>query len=232
MPMARIGGRDLLVDSGATVHAIRATSGAGSARVRDAHGAALDADRLDAPIGSVAGPWFAVAGLPVAGVLSPQAMLAFGQAAELDLRGGTLRVHDDPRAAAALVAAGASALGIARCGERPGPLYTIEATIAGERARLLVDSGSARTSVLLRSSIARRVRKWPNYPATVRDPSGGHDAWVVLAVPVSVARFEVEIDMVVTDDAEPCDVDGALGVDVLRSCDVILMRASGAITCG
>jgi hypothetical protein len=234
MPIANIGGRELLVDSGATVHAVRTSArGPTGAWVRDAHGAPVGADRLDAPaVAGVAGPWFGVAGLTVPGVLSPQAMLAFGQAAELDLRAGILRVHDDPRVAAGLVARGTAPLELARCGQGQGPLYTVDVVLAGERVRMLVDTGSARTSVLLRSATAARVRKWPNYPATVADPSGRHAAWVVLAVPLSVAHLETDIDLVVTDDPEPCDVEGALGVDVLRSCDVVLMRTSGAISCG
>lgn len=231
MPIAELGGLKVLVDTGATAHAVRKAGGPPRAKVRDAHGAPMGAERLETPpIAGVAGPWFGVEGLPVAAVISPRAMLSPGQAAELDMRSRRFLIHDDPRTAAALIARSTSPVATTSCAN--GALYVAPAKLGGNPVRLLVDSGSARTTLLLKSPTARAFRKWSNYPATIPDPSGKHAAWVVLAVPVSIAGLEINVDLVVTDDPdEPCDVDGALGMDILRHCDFVLMRSVAGLTC-
>lgn len=227
--MAELSATKVLIDTGATVHAIRRTGGPTRTRILDAHGAPMGADRLDAsPIAGVSGPWFGVTGLPVAAVVSPQAMLAPGQCAELDFRGGHFRVWDDPRDGATAIARAKIRAVTARC---PG-LWIANASLGGHDVRLLVDTGSVRTTLLLRSPTTPAFRKWRNYPATMRLPSGNHAAWVVLDVPIAVAGLETNLDLVVADDPdEPCDIDGTLGMDVLARCDVVVMRASAGLTC-
>jgi hypothetical protein len=231
-PTINLGGTKALLDTGATVHAVRKSGGPSRARILDAHGAPMDAEKLGAsPVPGIGGPWFGVPGLPVAAVVSPQAMLAPGQAIELDMRLGHVRLFDDPQTAAAMVVRTTQRASPGRCAN--GTLWVVDATLGGHGVRLLVDSGSARTSLLKKSPTTPAFRKWRNYPATIPDPTGNHSAWVVLDVPISVAGLETSLDLVVSDDPdEPCDVDGTLGMDVLRRCDIVLMRASAGLTCG
>src|SRR5262249_16469197 len=147
----------------------------------------------------------------------------------LDLPAGRFRLFDDPRDGAERIARTKLRATSARCPR----LWVIEAALGGNRVRLLVDSGSARTTLLLRSPSTPAFRKWRNYPAEIPDPTGNHEAWVVLDVPIAVAGLETDLDLVVADDPdEPCDVDGTLGMDVLVRCDIVIMRASAGITCG
>jgi len=231
-PTIDLDGKRVLVDTGATVHGVRGTQGAARARVLDAHGSPLGATPLStSPLRNVSGPWFGVNGLSVPIVISPQAMLAFGQSIELDFPNGHLRMHDDPKTSAALVAHSDATLS-PRCTREGVSLFVVDAIIAGDAVHLLIDSGSARTSLSMRSAAVQHIRTWPNYPATLHDPSGDHRAWVVLGVPIFVGEMQTAIDLVVADDpGNSCGADGALGVDLLTRCNIVLMRAAGGISC-
>lgn len=222
LPVAEIRGSNALVDTGASVHGVRANVGLPRARIVDASGNPLSAIPLAKGPVDIPGPWYAVSGLSVPVVVSPQAMLLPGQAIELDFPNASLGLHDDPKIASALVAradANASAC---------QGLFFLDAIVAGEKTRMLVDSGSARTTLSIQSTTTQRIRKWPNYPAKLQ----GTDAWVVLQVPIAIGHSETSVDLVVTKEPRgPCDTLGAIGMDVLKSCKVVVMRASAGITC-
>jgi predicted aspartyl protease len=112
------------------------------------------------------------------------------------------------------------------------PLFAIHGRVANQPVELLIDTGSERTTLSLHSPAARALRSYRNYPALSPALSGESRAWVVLEVPVEVAGFRGEDDVVVTDDQESeCAIDGALGMDVLAHCRVVVMRTGASIRC-
>lgn len=162
----------------------------------------------------------------VVGVLSPQRLAGDG-AVELDLpRGELSRLEPDvARAASDEVALRGARLG--SCSDEAGrSVPVVTASVEGVTVRLVVDTGSPFTVLFADTEAGAIASLRTSSRYDLDDWAFDSDLAIVPDVPISVAGVTTteRVGILGRPSALPssCEVDGLLGLDILRGCTLIL----------
>ena len=171
----------------------------------------------------------------IAGLFSPQRAVPLGSALEVDLASRTISLIAPSDADAALAPREGWLALSPVCPTNDGvALFAVHAEIAGQPVLLVVDTGATGTFVDGRSDVARALAPPATEPGTRWALGGPSDVRVARDVEVRVGEAHVRIAVDVVEWTGTCDAghtDGALGADVLRRCQLILVRDRGALRC-
>jgi len=175
--------------------------------------------------------------LGIGGVLAPHLLAEPGHATLLDLRGGAMVDEAEAEAAKHEVeSGGAKAISSARVcgGATEGVVLVVQAAAFGEPAWLKLDSGATASSLFEGSAAGKRALA---QAAGARKDYGASGSFTSRAVPgarVMVGEFEAAVDLAVEAGAPApsCPSDGFLGMDVLRSCVLVLRGDRTSARCG
>jgi hypothetical protein len=170
-------------------------------------------------------------------ILSPQRAVDDGRALSIDYRSGELMVVADEAPQQEGLAARDRWPEPSRCagsGERSGPLYSVEATIDGERVPLTLDTGADATCVFGGAPIARVLRS--RYKTTAESALVAGGPIVTHRTPairVHVGRVTAlqTLPILPRDASGTCGQQGNLGLDVLRKCVVVISREHADVRC-
>jgi predicted aspartyl protease len=184
----------------------------------------------------------AIEKLGIGGIVSPQKLGDEGDAVVLDLYRGELRAAwwDD---AVKELAAGPGASFVTEGRQRaceepdasgPGIAYVVPATIDGQSAALLVDTGAHRSDVFASSAPGQKLA-----PRSVTDiepvytASGKVSARKLQGARIVSGGFSVvgDVGLIQGSADSGCPRDGVLAMDVLRACTLVLGRARVAGMC-
>jgi hypothetical protein len=168
-------------------------------------------------------------------ILSPQRAVEDGQALRIDYRTGALtRIVDPPMS---IVPRPGHWPAPGRCGgptDQSGPFYLVDAKIDGEAVALTLDTGADATCVFGGAPIAQVLRS--RYRTTADQAYGAGGAIQMRRTP----EILVHVGKVATLRALPilpreahgaCGQDGHLGLDVLRSCVIVISRDHASVEC-
>ena len=175
--------------------------------------------------------------LGIGGVLAPHLLAGPGHATLLDLRGGAMVEEAEEEAAKHEVESGGTrAITSARVcgGATEGVVLVVQAAAFGEPAWLKLDSGAMSSSLFERSAAGKRALA---QVGSARKEYGAAGSFTSLSVPgarVMVGEFEAAVELGVESGAPAanCPSDGFLGMDVLRSCVVVLRGDRTSARCG
>lgn len=173
--------------------------------------------------------------LGIGALISPQRLDEEGDAVLLDLAKGELRSAWWEEARAELAAAGSTLVPpdqARACEENDGPVrglaFVVPVTLDAHEARLLVDTGAQFSDVFTTSAVGQELarRSAPNTEA-VYTVSGKVASRKRRGVRVTGGAFTTtaHIDLLEGAADTSCPRDGALAMDVLRSCALLLDRS-------
>jgi hypothetical protein len=257
---AIIGGRPttLLVDTGATHHVVAAwlatelslrLTSAGDAAT-DHAGKAIPVARLEDASFSL--PGWGAAPVPVqlvipvpdilermgiGGFLAPQALSSEGRAVVLDLRAGSMTdVPIDEALRRLGASAGAATLTALRaCGDGSveGTQLVAQATIEGIAAEVKIDSGATHSSLFADRGVGKRLSGRAQSSTSAYAASGRYTVPTLQGAQFKLGAFEItaDVDILPKTPKSPCASDGYLGMDVLRSCVLVLAGNRSALRC-
>ncbi|AUX28792.1 hypothetical protein SOCE836_008750 [Sorangium cellulosum] len=247
----------LIVDTGASHHVIARwladelalpLSTAGDVAV-DHAGRPLPVSRVEratialAGWGSVDAPALLVVPVPdalqrlgIGGVLAPQALAGPGRAVVLDLREGRMTEAPRDEAARALRArfGEAAVVELGHCGgPNQGHEITAAATVDGIAVTLKVDSGASQSSLFAASPAGRRLSHRAAGGRSAYAASGKHTLPVLSGARLHLAGFDAaaELDLLPGERRGACPSDGFAGMDVLRTCVLLLAEDGGLAAC-
>jgi len=244
----------LILDTGASHHVIAGwlareigVAPSGSAGSATAHGGdKLGVGRLEgvtlaiSGYGSVDASALLVTEMPedmrrrgIGGVISPQALVAPGRAVLLDLAAGELTEVSESAGATWLEGKGQPFDGIHACARVGAGALVAQATIDGEEAGLQLDTGSTTTSLAVQSPLGKRFDKRSKGTSTQITASGLHTVPTVLGAVVKLGPFasELNLDLIPRAPTRGCG-DGYAGMDVLRSCALLIGGGGARLWCG
>ncbi|WP_437317963.1 retropepsin-like aspartic protease [Sorangium sp. So ce385] len=247
----------LIVDTGASHHVLARwladelalpLSTAGDVAV-DHAGRPLPVSRIEratialAGWGSVDAPALLVVPVPdalqrlgIGGVLAPQALAGAGRAVVLDLREGRMTEAPRDEAARALRArfGEAAVAELGHCGSpNQGHEITAAATVDGIAVTLKVDSGASQSSLFAASPAGRRLSRRAAGGRSAYAASGKHTVPVLSGARLHLAGFDAaaELDLLPGERRGACPSDGFAGMDVLRTCVLLLAEDGGLAAC-
>jgi predicted aspartyl protease len=167
--------------------------------------------------------------LGIGGLLSPQELVK-DQSVIIDFPGSSLYAVDDQQATARMAAMPRS-LGLASgC----GGTYALTATIEGQDARLVVDTGASSTALQSASAPGRALSGRSSVGRDVIGVGGPIQTRVLRDASVKVASYsqKLDVDIVATRLRRlTCPSDGFLGMDVLASCVLVINARAMQIGC-
>jgi predicted aspartyl protease len=180
--------------------------------------------------------------LGIGAIVSPQQLASGKNGVVLDLRDGVLRTAPFVETAHEMAGTGSPlvTLGEARvCEDRdsaiPGLSFVIPATIDGQRANLLLDTGAHHSDLFTSSPAGQKLapRSVPNRDE-VFTASGKLVRRVLYQVKLAAGSFAAtaDVDLILGAPDPSCARDGALAMDVLKSCVLLFGRGKLAVTCG
>lgn len=253
-----IGGHptSLLVDTGATHHVAAAwfarTIAAKLEPVKggatDHGGRALTLHRL-ADAGLRVDGWGAVAANPllvietgdalrtfgIGGVLAPQELAPEGRVVVLDLKRGAMLDASPAEATRLAEEAFTAAFGAIQLCKHPGEgtRLLVDASIEGLTARLQIDTGATHSSVLARAPAGQRLAARAKGKSTAHAASGARTVPMLSGARLRVGAVEtrVDLDVIPSITRSECRPEGYLGMDVLRSCVLVMGRDSATARC-
>jgi hypothetical protein len=168
-------------------------------------------------------------------IVSPQLLAAKGEAVVIDIPGRGL--WREPEATAmSRAGAGQQLLAAGQSVTLPrtsGLAYLVPATIDSERAQLVLDTGADETCLVSVSTAARNiVARHKSHPVLGYAASGESKDLQTPPLKLMVGAVEriVPIGIVSNDGKNPVQ-DGQLGMDVLKSCVVVLSRPGAVVRC-
>jgi predicted aspartyl protease len=252
----------MLVDTGANSHVIAAwlarKAKLGSKNLGDVGtdhtGRAIVTSRVDDPRIVVEG-WGALAGGPalvtevpdavarlgIGAFLSPQQLATAGDAIVLDLARAEMRSDSLPAALKALDGRGVDLFTTEAhaCEDRESPIkglaFVVPARIDGTRVGLLLDTGAHHSDLLTSSPLGRKLA--PRSVANTEQvyAAGGR----ITTRTIKGAKLEVgawsgvgDVDLLPGEPDESCPRDGALAMDVLQKCVLVLHASKLRARCG
>jgi len=249
----------LLVDTGATHHVVAQwlaselslpTKKAGDAGT-DHTGRAVAVSRIeDANVslsgwGKIAAPVLLVIKVPevlhklgVGGILSPQALTGDGRGVILDLRLGSMTEATVAEALGRLGTepGGAPPLSLRVCGggSADGSQLVAKVTIEGFDAEVKIDSGASHSSLFGGQGVGQKLAGRAGGTSSAYAASGRITVPTVQGAKVKLGTFEgsADIDILPAKTAAAaCASDGYIGMDVLRSCVIVLAKDRSAMRC-
>lgn len=173
--------------------------------------------------------------LGIGAFISPQRLVEEGNAVVLDLAGAEMRAAWWDEAHEELSAMGSPMIvgndDAHACEENDGPIkglaFVVPSIVEAQRTRLLVDTGAQHSDLFTTSDAGQKLleksatNKEPMYTA-----SGKISARKLRAAKISTGSFAMtaDIDLIGGAADASCRRDGALAMDVLRSCALLLGR--------
>ena len=250
-----------VLDTGANGHLIvaglawylglRASDGGVEIPVQGAHGEEVGTSTIDAvpyhllhwP--AVAPTSFLVADMPVRsrlmGFLSPQLLVGEG-AATIDLRAG--RMEPVPRSALDAAAARAGAVrAVPVCPRASGvAIFDVDVDVEGHRVPMTVDTGSGATTLFGQTDVGRALLPRARGPSEASAALDGVERTsTVPDVKLAVAGLEMRTTVSVIDRPPPDHCSGrpdvarttvgAIGIDVLRRCVIVIASNDAVLRC-
>jgi hypothetical protein len=175
--------------------------------------------------------------LGIGGVLAPHLLASPGHATLLDLRGGSMVEEAEEEALRhESESGGARAISGARVcgGATEGAVLVVQAAAFGEPAWLKLDSGATNSSLFEGSAAGKRALAKVNGARKEYGASGAFTSRSVPGARVMVGEFEAAVELGLEAGAPTagCPSDGFLGMDVLRSCVVVLRGDQTSARCG
>ncbi|XXY45622.1 retropepsin-like aspartic protease [Sorangium sp. So ce269] len=256
---AVVGGQPtvLIVDTGASHHVLARwladelalpLSTAGDVAV-DHAGRPLAVSRLENAVLALSGwgrvevPALLVVPMPdvlqrigIGGVVSPQELARPGRAVVLDLREGRMTEVPRDEAARALRArfGEAAVVELGRCGgTNQGSELTARASVEGIPVTLKIDSGASQSSLFAVSAVGKRLSRRATGDRSAYAASGRHTVPVLSGARLRMAGFDAaaDIDLLPGERRATCPSDGFAGMDVLRTCVLVLAEDGGVAAC-
>ncbi|WP_437760891.1 retropepsin-like aspartic protease [Sorangium sp. So ce1389] len=247
----------LIVDTGASHHVLARwladelalpLSTAGDVAV-DHAGRPLAVSRLENAVLALSGwgrvdvPTLLVVPMPdvlqrigIGGVVAPQELARPGRAVVLDLREGRMTEAPRDEAARALRArfGEAAVVELGRCGgPNQGSELTARASVEGIPVTLKIDSGASQSSLFAVSSAGKRLSRRATGDRSAYAASGRHTVPVLSGARLRMAGFDAaaDIDLLPGERRATCPSDGFAGMDVLRTCVLVLAEDGGVAAC-
>jgi predicted aspartyl protease len=178
--------------------------------------------------------------LGIGAFVSPQRLTEEGDAVVVDLREGEMRAAWFDEASRGENPTGAllAADDARACEDTASPIkglaFVVPATIEGVAASLLLDTGAQRSDVLARSPPGKALaRKSVASREQMYGASGKLTARTVPAAKVLVGSvpMTLDVDLIGGESDAYCPRDGALSMDVLRACVLVLGRKQLVVRC-
>jgi hypothetical protein len=168
--------------------------------------------------------------LGIGGILSPQRLVR-GNTIVIDFPQGEM-VAGEADDGAARLRGRATSLGTAlRCGGS----YVIDATIEGQDARLVVDTGSYLTDLKIRSSPGQALSGRSSVAREVYAIGGAVATRAISDARLAVGDLRTKLDVALIEDQGSrgrCASDGVVGMDVLAQCVLVFDDQKMRIACG
>jgi len=247
---AIVGGQPttLIVDTGATQHVIASWLAAelalplkssGDLGV-DHAGQTINVMRLeDAPLsisgwGHIPAPHLLVVDVPevlkhlnIGGFISPQALVERGSMVVLDLRAGEMReapLEEALRRGEAVTGAGGRREVRVCRGAIAGVRLIAAADIEGFAVQMQLDSGASQSSLFSSSPASKSLLGRAKAARRAYAASGAYKVPILEGAKVRFGGFEGtgDVDFLATASRNDCPSDGFLGMDVLRSCLIVI----------
>ncbi|MDC0680667.1 retropepsin-like aspartic protease [Sorangium atrum] len=172
----------------------------------------------------------------IGGILAPQELAGPGRAVVLDLREG--RMTEAPRDEAARTLRArfgeAAIVELARCGgPNQGSGLTARASVEGIDVTLKIDSGASQSSLFAVSPAGKRLSRRATGDRSAYAASGRHTVPVLSGARLRMAGFDAaaDIDLLPGERQATCPSDGFAGMDVLRTCVLVLAEDGGVAAC-
>ncbi|WP_437787544.1 retropepsin-like aspartic protease [Sorangium sp. So ce1097] len=172
----------------------------------------------------------------IGGVIAPQALASPGRAVVLDLRDGRMAEAPRDEAARALRArfGDAAVAELARCGgPNQGSELTAKASVEGIAVTLKIDSGASQSSLFAVSPAGKKLSRRATGDRSAYAASGKHTVPVLSGARLRLAGFDAaaDIDFLPGERRAACPSDGFAGMDVLRTCVLVLAEDGGLAGC-
>ncbi|WP_437738756.1 retropepsin-like aspartic protease [Sorangium sp. So ce1335] len=205
-------------------------------RIDDASLALSGWGRVDAPALLVVPVPDVLRRIGIGGVLAPQELAAPGRAVVLDLRDGHMTEAPRDEAARALRArfGDAAVAELARCGgPNQGSELTAKASVEGIAVTLKIDSGASQSSLFAVSPAGKTLSRRATGDRSAYAASGKHTVPVLPGARLRLAGFDAaaDIDFLPGERRAACPSDGFAGMDVLRTCVLVLSEDGGLAGC-
>ncbi|WP_438027071.1 retropepsin-like aspartic protease [Sorangium sp. So ce233] len=205
-------------------------------RIEDASLALSGWGRVEAPALLVVPVPDVLQRIGIGGVIAPQALAAPGRAVVLDLRDGRMTEAPSDAAARALRArfGDAAVAELARCGgPNQGSELTAKATVEGIAVTLKIDSGASQSSLFAVSPAGQKLSRRATGDRSAYAASGKHTVPVLSGARLQLAGFDAaaDIDFLPGARRAACPSDGFAGMDVLRTCVLVLSEDGGLAGC-
>ncbi|WP_438041649.1 retropepsin-like aspartic protease [Sorangium sp. So ce128] len=172
----------------------------------------------------------------IGGIVAPQELAGPGRAVVLDLREG--RMTEAPRDEAARTLRArfgeAAIVELARCdGPNQGSELTARASVEGIDVTLKIDSGASQSSLFAVSPAGKRLSRRATGARSAYAASGRHTVPVLSGARLRMAGFDAaaDIDLLPGERRDTCPSDGFAGMDVLRTCVLVLSEDGGVAAC-
>jgi len=111
-------------------------------------------------------------------------------------------------------------------------LFTLQASVGGEQASMLLDSGAAHSKLSSTSRAAQKLTA-PLEDGTSTGLSGVVDRIkIARQLPVRLGMHAATADVRIGSGKSSCGGDGLLGLDVIRGCAFVLAEERIAFACG
>lgn len=172
----------------------------------------------------------------IGGIVAPQELAGPGRAVVLDLREG--RMTEAPRDEAARTLRArfgeAAIVELARCGgPNQGSELTARASVEGIDVTLKIDSGASQSSLFAVSPAGKRLSRRATGDRSAYAASGRHTVPVLSGARLRMAGFDAaaDIDLLPGERRATCPSDGFAGMDVLRTCVLVLAEDGGVAAC-
>lgn len=257
-----IGGKPtkLLVDTGASVHAIDATLAREAGLVIEAapavgtqpDGKSVSMQRTKDPKLTLVG-WgdtparsTAILDLPpalrergIGGLVSPQQLVTAEKAVVIDFDGGWMKARVTSTAWL-VVKSNGQVMGeptracAVSAGGLDGLALTVDGVVAGEATRLELDSGASRTMLVSRSKAGAQAARRPQVGTSAAMGAGAVVPMSLHAsVPVASGAWSETLEMGVIEGEKnaDCGYEGRIGIDVLRRCTVVISTEDVRVVC-
>ncbi|WP_437279605.1 retropepsin-like aspartic protease [Sorangium sp. So ce375] len=172
----------------------------------------------------------------IGGIVAPQELAGPGRAVVLDLREGRMTEAPRDEAARALRArfGEAAIVELARCGgPNQGSELTARASVEGIDVTLKIDSGASQSSLFAVSPAGKRLSRRATGDRSAYAASGRHTVPVLSGARLRMAGFDAaaDIDLLPGEQRATCPSDGFAGMDVLRTCVLVLAEDGGVAAC-
>lgn len=166
------------------------------------------------------------------GLGNPPMLVPNGDAVALDLPRRKLLHLQSQGAANAYKALTAIGVPVTWCGDQPGTLPIVEATIDGHAVHVSINTGSSHTIIFADSEAGLNASRTAQH--FLKADAFADEGFALTRVAVKVANTSVSLPAMIAKRIKAgsaCELDGLLGLDVLQRCTILLNGANSAMAC-